>query len=239
MQDFDLDPGNFDLPFSEFVHVAIEWVELSEWTQDSDPMFHFVRAVKGYSTIKQLPADKAYAAVVRAAPKRHIIVSLPVLDLWTEDGEVAFHRMWERVRFPMGTDPVDAACTLAGDGSICTQKIRPGKYSRFLTVAALLQIQVRDKPILLPVRKLAEAFPCQPNSITAWIGWARDDGVLIRVREHVFRSAAESRAAEYVFGLHCWNDGCARVASLLAVNVTPADLAWTREQFAAAANPGV
>ncbi len=235
MSEFDLDADCFQLPFPDFVRTTILWLDKWQWCQDSDAMFHFVRAIKGYSLTKQMPAEKAYATVRKAAPAHPSAAPNRALDIWSVDGEVAFHRMWERVRFPMGSSPVDVACGLAGDGVIRTQKERPGQYCRFLTVAALLQIQVRNRAILLPVRKIAAAFPCQPNSVTAWIGWAKDDGVLLRVREHVFRSSSVSQAAEYVFGLHCWGDGCQRAADLLAVNVTPADKCWTREQFEGAA----
>ncbi|MCK6447908.1 MAG: hypothetical protein L6Q99_16060 [Planctomycetes bacterium] len=235
MANFDLDDACFELPFPDFVRTAIEWIEAEEWDQEDAPMFHFVRSIKGYSAAKQRPAAEAYAAVVNAAPKATFEPRSTCLDLWSEDGEVGFHHMWERVRFPMRSDPLDVACAAATTGLLRTQNQRPGKYTRFLTIAALLQIQVREKPILLPVRRLAEAFPCQPNTITAWTAWARQDGVLVKVRDHAFRSTGDSRAAEYVFGLHCWSEGMDRVAALLAVKVSPSDIAWTRERFEEAA----
>jgi hypothetical protein len=142
--------------------------------------------------------------------------------------------MWERVRFPMGTDPVQYACAVAGDGLLGSKRKRPGRYSRFLTVAALLQLQVRTRPILLPVRKLAEHFPCRPMTIHAYTSWAREDGVLIRVKEHTFRSHGESRAAEYVFGLHFWKREMHRkLGELIRFPGRREDLAWIEAHFQA------
>ena len=229
----DLDPEAFKLPFPAFVEDACAWLDGFEWNSlNDDALFTFVRALKGHSHCKAMSAERAYADVMQLARNRPGSVVVPDTDLAGEDGMVAFHRMWEKVRFPMGTDPVVVACGLAGNGIIATQKPRPGRYSVFLTVAALLQMQRHEKPIMLPARKLGQHMKCQPVTISAWTAWAKEDGVLVRTRDHVFRSGGESRAAEYVFGLHRWQEETIEeLAALLGVSTRSANLTWIREQF--------
>ncbi len=156
-------------------------------------------------------------------------------DLASEDGQVAFFDIWERARFAMGMDPVQEACALAPNGVIRTNKKRPGRYERFLTIAALLQIQRRQQPIFLPVRKLAENMGCEPNTVTAWIKWATEDGVLIKVQEHSFRSNGGSQAAEYVLALDRWKGALPNLSALIGITLTDRDLSWIRRQFEEAA----
>jgi hypothetical protein len=228
----DLPSDLFGLSFPDFVHRAVGELLQFEWSIESDALFHFVRALKSHSHTKGMDAASAFAALEDLGEPMHDVLCDLGLDLSYEDSEVAFHSMWERARFPMGTDPVEAACALAGKGLIQTGKKRPGRYPRFLTAAALLQIQRRQNSIYLPVRKVAQYMPCEANSVTAWIGWAIQDGVLIRTSAHVFRSQGESLAAEYVFALHRLKQSVLdEIAELVALPVKNADLRWIQEQF--------
>jgi hypothetical protein len=226
-------PDDLALPFHEFVTRTCEWLQEEEDLRDDEVMFHFVRALKAHSHTRAMGAESAYRAVLGLARKR-IEVVLPNTDFESEDSVVAFYSMWERVRFPMGTDPVQYACAMAPQGLIKTQSNHPGRYERFLTVAALIQIQMRQQPIYLPVRKVGEHFGCEPNTINCWVRWAVLDGALIKTKEHVFRSQGQSFAAEYVFGLHCWDQTAhAKLGALMSLPVRPVDVKWTREQFEA------
>ena len=228
---YDLAPHVFAYGLDDFVTAVAEWIDANEFDHDL-VVFQFARAIKGFFDTTKVTADQAHRAVVKALASGRAASPAWNVDLSSEDGTVAFHDAWERVRFPMGTDPVEAACGLAGEGKILTQVTRPGRYSRFLTVAALLQLQMQRKAIFLPVRKLGEHLPCELNTVSAWIRWARQDGVLIRTRAHAFRSEGESRAAEYVLGLHMWEKRTvANLASMLGVPVRDGDVAWIREQF--------
>lgn len=231
---FELDDETLALPFPMFVDATIEWLEGFDWAIEDEPVFHFVRAVKGHRDVRKATVDQAYQALVKQARARRASLTVWDTDLDDEDGMVAFYSMWERVRFPMGTDPVQVACELAGTGLIRTQNVRPGRYERFLTAVALLQIQVRQKPVFLPVRKVGEHMPCEANTANSWINWAMADGVLIKTGEHAFRSGGESRAAEYVMGLHMWRDVVPKLSKLVGIAVRPQDLRWIEDQFAAA-----
>lgn len=227
---------SFKLPFPAFLDAAVELVGTHEWYQDDDALFHFMRALKAHPTLLGVDVDKAYAAFISASKRLSNGTMVGNHDLADEDGQVAFYRLWERVRFPMGTDPVQAACGLAGDGLIRTQKKRPGRFERFLTVGALLQIQVRQQPIYLPVRKVGEFMPCEPNTVVAWIGWAIQDGVLVKTKEHAFRSQGESKAAEYVFGLHLWEASLPKLGALVGLSTRPQDINWIQDQFESVPN---
>jgi|GEM_PF-5312125 len=229
----DLELSLLQLPLPDFLQRYGEILEedLDLWSEEGDGLFRLVRAIKAHPVTRAMPPDTAYAKVMEAVD-RYGIEQLSELGLGYEDGEVAFHSMWARVRFPLGTDPIEAACASAVEGVIRTNNSRPGRYGRFLTVAALVQLQVRQRSILLPARKVAAHFPCQPNSVTSWVGWAIDDGVLIKTAEHAFRSQGGSLAAEYVFGVHRWNrEWQEKLAKLLGVPLRPADVQWTAEQF--------
>jgi hypothetical protein len=188
----DLPEETLLLPFPAFVVAACEWIDGYEWGNGDEPMFHFVRCLKAHPGTGGMDADRAYESVMNAFRQQRRDPQVARMDLTDDDDIVTFYRMWERVRFAMGADPVDVACSLAGEGLIKTNKRRPGKYERFLTVAALLQVQRRQLPVFLPARKLAAHMPCEPNTVTSWIGWAREDEVLVKTRAHSFRSAGES-----------------------------------------------
>lgn len=227
----ELERTTFDLPFPDFVQATCKWLTEFEWPAFNDyQLFTFVRALKGHPHCKAMRAEQAYAEVSALARKRRGIV-VPDTELAGEDAMVAFHKMWEKVRFPMGTDPVVVACGLAGNGLVKTQKDRPGRYTTFLTVAALLQMQRREMPIMLPARKMAQHMGCQPMTISSWTGWAIEDAVMVRTKVHVFRSGGGSKAAEYVFGLHMWPTVLPKFADLLGVSTRAANLTWIREQF--------
>jgi len=228
----------FTSELPEFLSFALAWVEEQDWADKSDDAaFQFIRALKGHQVLKRCSAAEAHRQVVAVARRYGMQLDLPDLDLVEEEGEVAFHALWERVRFPMDTDLVESACTLAGRGMLRTQTERPGRYARFLTIAALLQLQVGQKPIFLPTRKLAHHFPAEPNSICAWTRWARADQVLVLTQRHEFHPGGGSRAAEYVFGLHLWPDVLPKLAALLNLPLRDADVAWIRGQFSVRADP--
>lgn len=226
------------LPFPAFLLAVEGWLDSLEQELGCEPheeqLFQFVRALRGHPHLRGVPPEQAHRTLVEHVRKHGGPAYIADFGLEYEDGEVAFHDMWERVRFPIGADPVEVACSLAGEGSIQTNRKRPGKYVRFLTVAALLQIQVRQRPILLPVRKLAQHLPCEPNTVSSWTRWAVQDEVLVKVREHSFRSAGGSRAAEYVLGLHLWQKVLPKLGALTGIAVRPEDLTWIEQEFAAA-----
>jgi hypothetical protein len=231
----ELPDSAFQLGLAAFVETAFDHLDQFDWPQEDDMLFHLVRALKAHPSLTGMDAAKAYSALAAGTRKTRGAGILADFGYFDEDGMVAFYRTWERARFAMGTDPVEAACGLAGNGMIRTQNERPGRYSRFLTVGALLQIQVRQQPILLPSRKIAEYMPCQPNTVTAWVGWAIEDGVLLKTRDHAYRSQGESRAAEYVFGLHLWKpETHKKLGSLVGLTVRAQDLRWIENEFASA-----
>lgn len=231
----DLTDADTRLPFPQFVRKALAWVAHGGPDPTESELFLLARAIKSHPDALGMgpaPALEAVVAIVDAdngAP-------LDWIDFGTEDVEVQFHSAWERARFPLGVDPIMVACEMVGDGALSTAIKRPGRYSRFLTAAAALQLMRAQRPILLPTRKLAEHMPCQPNTAASWIGWAIQDRVLVKTREHAFRSQGESKAAEYVFGLHRWDrDAIQRVADLVGVRAPTAVIRWTEEQFASQA----
>lgn len=219
-------------PFPAFLAATCAWLHEYDWQEDNDAVFELVRALKAHPETKQLTGEQAFLALMRAETRQPGLVSVPDKDVQSESFEIAFLRAWERARMAIDADPLQVACDLAGDGLIKTHKPRTRNYPRFLTVAALLQVQVGAAPILLPVRKLAEKFPCEKNSVVGWVEWAMADGVLIKTKTHVFRPAGGSRAAEYVFALHRWPGLNSKLGDMLGMTPRAEGLAWVVEQFA-------
>lgn len=220
------------LPFPAFVKATSAWLDRFDWGEFNDAVFALVRALKAHPKAKALTGEHAFQVLMAAEAKSPGILKVPDTNIESESFEIAFLRAWERARMAIDADPVRVACDLAGDGLIKTIKPRTRNYPRFLTVAALLQVQVGAAPILLPVRKLAENFPCEKNSVVGWIEWATEDGALLKTKTHVYRPAGGSRAAEYVFALHRWPAVIQALGDMLGMTVRAEDLAWVSEQFA-------
>lgn len=228
---YQLDDETMALPMADFVAAAIAWAEDLD-CGDGGRLFHLVRALKSHEETKS-SVSGAYDLLLEYADVTGEEVWVGNDNLMDEDGEVAFHDMWEQVRLAMGTDPVEVACSFQRRALLETHKKRVGRYEVFLGMAALLQIQVRQHPILLPVRKVGRHLGCQTKTVHAWTKWAMQDGVLIRTKEHQFRSGEKARAAEYVFGLYMWpKETRDWLGSLVKIPVRDQDLDWIEERFA-------
>jgi hypothetical protein len=201
-------------------------------------MFHLARGVKSHPATASLDPLSAWELTCDVVDQHAI--ELPELgaDLFEEDGSVDFVSKWEKIRFPFGADPVALAFEAAGDGGLATEHRRAGRYQLFLTVAGLLQLEMGSRPILLPVHVLKRHFGCEPKTVSAWIGWAKQDGVLRKVRDHVFHPGGRGRAAEYVFGLHRWDrPTLEELATRLDQSLQSQDVAWTEAMFAEGGAP--
>src|SRR5262245_2326262 len=128
--DQDLDLSLLDLPLPDFLRGYSQFLDEyeDEWIDENEPIFHLVRGLKAHEATRAMQPGAAYARVMEAV-RSYRISELLDLGLDDEDGEVAFHNMWARVRFPLGTDPVEAACLIAGNGVI-RSNTHPGRYER-------------------------------------------------------------------------------------------------------------
>jgi hypothetical protein len=220
------------LPFPEFLRTVCDWIDSVQWFSADDGMFHLARAIKWHPATAKLAPTDAWEATCSALVEHDIEQPRLGADLDSEDGAVDFCAKWEKARFPFGGDPVELAFQEAGQGYLTTQTKRPGRYSLFLTVAALLQLERGCRPILLPVHRLAELFDCRPMTVSAWLRWASDDGVLVKVAEHQFRPGGGGRAAEYLLGLHRWRTDTVRtLAARVKVRVTTKELQKLKSAF--------
>jgi len=244
----DLPPEAFDLPLDAFIarlatHVLEEYIpsdietEGSAGSGDGSNSFYVARALKGHPDLRHAGADQAADALMSNERMAAVLSDMPSMRIeFTEDDLVAFYAAWERVRVPMNVDPVEAAMdvvsSLPPELLLHTVKRRPGRYPKFLTLAALLQLLVAQGPILLPCRKVGHHMGCELNTVSTWANWGRDDGVLLLAREHSFRSGAGSRASEYVMGLHQWEGRVIRgIAEAAGIRLKPELIDWTRAQF--------
>jgi hypothetical protein len=236
MEDFD--DAILDLPFRNFLPRLRDWIERSDWEYQaaSLPMFAFVRAIKSHP---DTPADPlaALTLVLKTIGSFDVPAGEYIVPLGSEDGQVTFASTWEKVRFRIGDDPVEIAWEAAQAQRFGPPSARAGRYALFINVAACLQVLRRGQTILLPVHVLKKRFRSQPNTISSWIRWAKDDQVLVLENEHVFSSGGRGRAAEYYFALHRWPTVAPKVAAQLGVRFDKADLDFLQQKFAEAASP--
>jgi len=230
--EFALPATSVDLDPVQYVLLAAAELVRLELVEGDLVTFQFIRALKAHPKILEMGPAEAFKWVARLPEQARFPLNELAVDMETEDGEVAFHDMWERVRCPLGADPVHVASRYLDEPLLRMPKKRAGRYPQFLTLSALLQIQMRRRPILLPVRTVAPAMRCELNSVSAWTRWAKEDGVLLKVKEHSFRSGGGGDAAEYVFALPYWHFEIVNaLAARIGVKVMDDDLAWIESEF--------
>lgn len=245
----DLDPEAFRLPLHQFFsrlanrlkdafqdYWSLSDEERKEVASGSDT-FYIARAMKGHPDLRGMSGPEAMRVLREHDDLAMTLFKLPGIEVMDpEDVDVEFCAAWERVRVPMGMDPVcaavEAASVLAPNVRLRTNQERAGRYALFLSTAAILQMEVARKPVYLPCRHVGEAMGCRAMTVSAWSRWAQDDGVLLLVRPHQFRGTGPNRASEFVVGLHRWRlDAIRAVAKAARLSLNEEQLDWTRQRF--------
>lgn len=232
----DPDASWLSAPFPDFLRRLCEWTAECEFGRDDAGMFMFTRAIKSYGCLACLTPFEAYEYVCAELETLAIAPKNLGSDLLSEDGHTDFLSKWEKIRFTFGADPLAIACAVVNRDGVRLESTtrRTEGYRAFVMVAALLQMQRPRMPILLPVHLVAKHLDCQAVTISAWLRWAKADGLLLKTAEHVFRSGSAGRAAEYVFALHRWDLGVIQQqAERVGVLLNGRHLAWTAQQFEA------
>ena len=221
----------------------LEWIGSPSWPASHDGFFWFVRAIKSHPEAASANVGAVHERVlVRLEQTGRDAPAALRVNLFTEDGAVAFLSTWESVRFPMGVEPFTSAFQASETRAGFLQPPRPRigqRYPRFLTTAALLQILLPQRVILLPYRLVAseQHFGCDLGTVESWIGWATDSRLLTKTRDYIYRPGGRGAATEYVFALHAIPDQLTELASRVGVRVTPEDVRWTAGVFDGSVRP--
>ena len=133
------------------------------------------------------------------------------------DARVEFVELWQKIRFVPGSGPLEQArdanrkCRLLVLPN--TRDERPlddasqrseTDYEFFVGLAGWLQVTLGDKDVGMSCRAVAQVMGVSAMTVSRFIGWAIQDGYLLRVREHSFRSGGRSLSAEFRFKTELW-----------------------------------
>jgi hypothetical protein len=114
-----------------------------------------------------------------------------------EEARMVFVAEWEAVRHPYGWAPLDVAIERAARYPLLLPKTTTEGYIRFVSIAAWLQYTMGDRPVLLPVEKLARRLNVSMMAISRYRQKAVRDGYIILVRPHVHRPGGKGSATEF------------------------------------------
>lgn len=161
------------------------------------PVFNFTRRVRGHTVLGKLPVEmavrevdgwimrKGYATIEEGW--RSELATNPAED--DCDSRALFVEGWDSVRFLPGETLVGAAWQRVKEGTL-SERIRrwPGcaseKHASFIALAAELQEQRGDDPILLPCRTIGERMRVNKETISIYRRLAIKKGLLRVVTEH-------------------------------------------------------
>jgi hypothetical protein len=97
----------------------------------------------------------------------------------------------ERVRFAKGEGPLEWAAAMSCQYPLSDpEDLRLEKYNKFLSIAGWLQVLCGDKPIVLPVQKLASELGVTAQMVSHWRRRAQGQGVLSEVARYVAHKQA-------------------------------------------------
>jgi hypothetical protein len=199
------------MPFDEYLQAAIErnrkvYENETAWRT---PLWEFVRLMKAHPDLRW----SSEASALKRVEYRMVELGRN----WTrdfsvvspEDARIEFLDTWPRVRFLPGYGIVDYALDWAQPEIVETDRTRRCPplykgYSQFLCFLIVLQEAVGEKPILLPVHKLAPRLKVSAMSISRWIRWACQDRVLKRVAGPRYNPEGRGLAAKYRVELSDW-----------------------------------
>jgi hypothetical protein len=125
--------------------------------------------------------------------------------LTVEDIQTDFIQSFDLCVMPGATDPLAAAARF-GDARpfpLKNDRGSPG-YRRFISMCAFVTEVTRrvehgggirgDHSFFLPCRKTGSVLGVRKNTVSVWIKWAKQDGLLKQVKPHCYRSR---KAAEF------------------------------------------
>jgi hypothetical protein len=136
----------------------------------------------------------------------------PLLRLWHElalpiimtkpfmETEIDFRHAWEKVKFPTGSGPLDAAW---GQALNMAEPAEAGRYDderarRLLTFCGLLQARAGSRPFYLACRSAGRLCGVVHTTAWRWLQLFERHGVLVRVSTG---SQAKRKANEYRYPL--------------------------------------
>jgi len=216
----------FALPLKQFVLEAIKLNELppqnGAWRS---PLWEFTRWMKartefthcgGYNAATMIEEIIVQLVPDGLDPWEYYFIDLPGIN----DPRAEFIETWDKVRTPANMDALTVAWQAAEQLPLKPTHSYSAKYCALLSIAGHLQRARSGRfgqepegecepwgqaPIALPVERIAELLQCDRKSVSTYLKFARDEGLLTKVSECV----PHQRAAEFTFKTECfdWSTG--------------------------------
>jgi len=179
----------------------------SKW---SSPLFGFMRQVKAHPELRDAKESAAFNLIDDVIQTWRVPVGDrrrrdPGCHWWhwfgiSSDGaEAEFIGAWDKIRHVPGDDPLASVWAAAQrTNTVLPDSItqpRPGGYKKFIAFAALLQSEMGERNILLPVERLARLMGLEPVTISRYRRWGVEDRFLLEISPAV----RGSRATEFQF----------------------------------------
>lgn len=192
----------YSISFSEFVRYCVVEKHPRDQPRWREPLFDVARALRLWCDEQTTNTD-VFNALEAEINARHG-GWMKALTIDAETAYSQFMALWSKIQYLPGETPIEQAVELARLYPFTTarhNKPRPTpKYNHFITVAGWLQHVMRDKPILLPCKKLAPILETDGNMISTWRKMAIEDGYLVEEKAFAYRKQGiGTRATEFRF----------------------------------------
>jgi hypothetical protein len=220
---FDDPPSNLlNLSLSKYLVWAIKSTESeSEDRYDPDeqwhsPMFAFTRLCRAHPDIADLSDVEAMKAVQKVLEKLPYRDPIETLEPWQRHFPLAgdadaiklnFMTAWTAVRCVPFHDVLGSAAELAKKRTWNPTPDRGPLFTRFISLAGELQLSMKDRPIMLPTRRVAMLLGCSPRTVSSLRTLAIKDRLLVVTQPHSFRSSGKRMATEFHFAIERFNFG--------------------------------
>lgn len=192
----------FSLPMTDFLKVVIARCQgLPDTGTWRSPMFEFTRYLKarkdfvGWDALNV--AERVESDLRRLTPEDEDPWQYHFGDMGADDARAEFVDTWPKIRTPADMDALQAAARLAERRPLQPQRVYSPKYCHLISIAGHLQRSCGDKPIALPVERLAELLGCNRRSVGTYLKFAMKENILRKVTECV----PHNRAAEFIFSV--------------------------------------
>jgi hypothetical protein len=174
--------GKYDeISGGEFLQLAWEASAGKSWQEDGcSETWEFCRYLLAHSEFQKLRGS-ALARKLRC-----------LKDLDEELIDVILSEI-ERVKYAKGGGPLEWALLMSSQPEYQLsdpEDLRIPRYNQFLSIAGWLQVSQHDKPIVLPVAKLASELGVTPQIVSNWRQRAQRQGLLSEVKRYVAHKQA-------------------------------------------------
>jgi hypothetical protein len=168
-----------EISAGEFLELAWGVSAGKDWQEDGcSETWEFCRYLLAHSEFKNL----------RGAPLSRKLRRLTDLDEGLLD--VILSEI-ERVKFAHGLGPLEWAVKMSCQYPLSDpEDLQIERYNKFLSIAGWLQVSQHDKPIVLPVAKLASELGVTPQIVSNWRQRAQRQGLLKEVARYVAHKQA-------------------------------------------------